>query len=43
MNIALTGATGNMGREVLACVLRLNMFDKIKVLVLPEDKRIKDR
>lgn len=42
MKVALTGVTGNMGREVLNEVLRLPFVSKIKVLVLPDDKRIKN-
>ena len=40
--IALTGATGNMGRETLAQLMDLDFVDKIKILVLPRkaDKRL---
>lgn len=33
--IALTGATGNMGREALAQLMELNFVEKLKILVLP--------
>ncbi len=41
MIIALTGVTGNMGREVLKEVFKIEEVEKIKVLVLPDDKRFK--
>lgn len=41
MVIALTGVTGNMGQAALSQVVKLEGVDKIKVLVLPEDKRVK--
>lgn len=39
MIIALTGATGNMGRETLAELVKLNNIKFVKILVLPEDKK----
>ena len=39
MVIALTGATGNMGRETLAELVKLNNIKFVKILVLPEDKK----
>ena len=41
MKIALTGATGNMGQATLEQVLKIKEVEKIKLLVLPDDKRIK--
>ncbi len=41
MKVAITGSTGNMGQETLAEVLKLPFVEKIKLLVLPDDKRIK--
>ncbi|MDE6661010.1 MAG: NAD-dependent epimerase/dehydratase family protein [Anaeroplasmataceae bacterium] len=41
MKVALTGATGNMGRETLASMLKIKELEFIRLLVLPEDKRIK--
>ena len=41
MIIALTGATGNMGQATLEKVLEISEVDRIKLLVLPKDKRIK--
>ena len=42
MIIALTGVTGNMGREVLKEVYKIEEVEKIRVLVLPDDdKRFK--
>ena len=40
LKIAITGSTGNMGQETLAEILKLPFVEKIKLLVLPEDKRI---
>lgn len=42
MIIALTGVTGNMGKEALKEVLKLGFIDAVKVLVLPNDKRVKN-
>lgn len=41
MIIAITGSTGNMGRQVLFSVLRAVDAEKVRLLVLPEDKRYK--
>lgn len=41
MKIALTGATGNMGREALKELVKLDNVDKVKILVLPNDKKRK--
>ena len=41
MIIALTGATGNMGREALKELLQIKYIEKIKILILPDDKRDK--
>lgn len=41
MKIALTGATGNMGRATLAEILKISSVEQIKLLVLPKDKCIK--
>ncbi len=41
MKIAFTGITGNVGQEVLSEVMKLEGVEKIKLLVLPDDKRIK--
>ncbi|MDE6414338.1 MAG: NAD-dependent epimerase/dehydratase family protein [Anaeroplasmataceae bacterium] len=41
MRVALTGATGNMGREALARILEIDNLEYVRLLVLPEDKRIK--
>ncbi len=40
MKVALTGSTGNMGKETLAEILKINEIEYVKLLVLPEDKRI---
>ncbi len=37
--VALTGATGNMGKETLSQLYELNCVGKIKILCLPEEKR----
>lgn len=42
MKITLTGATGNMGREALKELASLDIIDKIKILVLPNDKKRKN-
>lgn len=39
MKIALTGATGNMGREALLELSKLEIVDKIKILVSPTSKK----
>ena len=39
MIVALTGATGNMGKETLKKLLQINEIDKVKILVLEDDKR----
>ncbi|MDE5856354.1 MAG: NAD-dependent epimerase/dehydratase family protein [Anaeroplasmataceae bacterium] len=41
MKIALTGATGNMGRQTLASMLKIEELEVVRLLVLPGDKRIK--
>ena len=41
MIVALTGSTGNMGRCALEELLKNKKIEKIKLLVLPDDKRIK--
>lgn len=41
MNIAFTGITGNVGQEVLNEVMKLSGIEKMRFLVLPDDKRIK--
>ncbi len=41
MRVALTGATGNMGKETLAEILKIEELEFVRLLVLPEDKRIK--
>ena len=41
MKIAFTGITGNVGQEVLKEVMKLEGVEKVKLLVLPDDKRIK--
>ena len=42
MQVSITGITGNMGQAVLEEVLKIDEIDKLKLLVLPEDKRIND-
>ena len=42
MKIAFTGITGNVGQEVLKEVMKLEGVEKVKLLVLPDDKRIKE-
>ncbi len=41
MIIALTGATGNMGQATVGQLLKIDEIDKLRLLVLPDDKRIK--
>ena len=41
MNIAITGATGNMGQATVDELLKIEEIDKLKLLVLPDDGRIK--
>lgn len=41
MKIALTGATGNMGRATLTEILKISSVELVRLLVLPNDKRIK--
>ena len=41
MKIALLGATGNMGKQVLKEVMKLEKIE-CKLLVLPNDKRVKE-
>ena len=41
MRVALTGITGNMGQATLEEVLKIGEIDAFRLLVLPEDKRIK--
>jgi len=41
MKVTLTGATGNMGREALAELVKLENIEKVKILVLPDDKKRK--
>lgn len=40
MKIALTGVTGNMGQQTIYHLLKLNNIENLKLLVLPDDKRI---
>ena len=42
MKIALTGATGNMGRATLSEILKIESVEFVKILVLSKDKRVKD-
>ncbi len=41
MKIALTGVTGNMGRATLSEIIQIANVELIRLLVLPNDKRIK--
>ncbi len=41
MKISLTGATGNMGQATIAELLKIEQLEKLKLLVLPGDKRFK--
>lgn len=41
MKIVLTGATGNMGRETLKEILKIDEVELVRILVLPGDKRYK--
>lgn len=41
MKIALTGATGNMGRATLSEIIKMQSVELVRLLVLPDDKRIK--
>ena len=41
MQVAITGITGNMGQATLKEVVKIKDIDCFKLLVLPEDKRIK--
>lgn len=43
MKITLTGATGNMGREALKELVKLENVEKVKILVLPDDKKRKNQ
>ncbi len=40
MKVALTGVTGNMGQATIDELGKLDFIEKIKLLVLPNDKRI---
>ncbi|MCI8555007.1 MAG: NAD-dependent epimerase/dehydratase family protein [Clostridia bacterium] len=40
MKLALTGATGNMGQATLEQLVKIDEIEKIKILVLKDDKRI---
>lgn len=42
MKVTLTGATGNMGREALVELVKLDNIEKVKILVLPDDKKRKN-
>ncbi len=42
MKVTLTGATGNMGREALVELVKLDIIDKVRILVLPNDKKRKN-
>lgn len=39
MKIAITGATGNMGQEAVAQLLKNQKIELLRLLVLPDDKR----
>lgn len=39
MKVTLTGATGNMGREALVELVKLENIEKVRILVLPDDKK----
>ncbi len=41
MKVALTGATGNMGKEALVELVKLEKVEKVKILILPDDKKRK--
>ena len=41
MIVTLTGATGNMGREALKELVKLENVEKVRILVLPDDKKRK--
>ena len=41
MKVALTGATGNMGRATLEEILQNPALEQVKLLILPTDKRVK--
>ena len=41
MKIAMTGASGNMGREALAQTLELPFVEFVRVLLLPKKKNNK--
>ena len=41
MKIAITGVTGNMGQATLAEIVKMQEIEKIRMLVLPNDGRIK--
>ncbi|MDE6398206.1 MAG: NAD-dependent epimerase/dehydratase family protein, partial [Clostridiales bacterium] len=41
MKVALTGATGNMGRATLEEILKIPALEQVKLLILPTDKRVK--
>lgn len=38
MKVALAGATGNMGRETLKEILKIDEIELVRILVLPKDK-----
>ncbi len=42
MVIAMTGTTGNMGKQALKEVLKIKEVEKIKLLILPDDKRVNE-
>ncbi len=42
MKVTLTGATGNMGREALFELVKLENIEKVKILVLPDDQKRKN-
>lgn len=42
MKITLTGTTGNMGREALKELVKLENVEQVKILVLPDDLKRKD-
>lgn len=42
MIVALTGVTGNMGKQALREVLKIEEVEKVRVLVSPNDRRIKE-
>lgn len=42
MVISITGVTGNMGMATLEELMKISEIDKFKLLVLPDDKRVKN-